>query len=64
MASYKITVFAGDHCGPEVTNEAVKVLQTLSKTRPAIGFDLQDQLLGGVSHSNLSSIITTILSLY
>lgn len=48
MAPYKIVVFAGDHCGPEVTNEAVKILKTLSASIPSIQFDLQDHLLGGV----------------
>ena len=48
MAPYKIVVFAGDHCGPEVTNEAVKILKTLSASTSTIQFDLQDHLLGGV----------------
>ena len=25
MAPFNIVVFAGDHCGPEVTEEAIKV---------------------------------------
>ena len=64
MAPYKIVIFSGDHCGPEVTSEAVKVLKIISKTRPSVDFDLQDHLLGGVSHVNLDSRITTILSMH
>ena len=49
MAPYKIVVFAGDHCGPEVTAEAVKILKTISASIPTLQFDLHDHLLGGVS---------------
>ncbi|KAK6540015.1 3-isopropylmalate dehydrogenase [Orbilia ellipsospora] len=49
MSPYKIVVLAGDHCGPEVTAEAVKVLKAISEARPAIQFDFQDHLIGGAS---------------
>jgi isocitrate/isopropylmalate dehydrogenase len=29
MSTHNIVVFAGDHCGPEVVNEAVKVRLSL-----------------------------------
>ncbi|GAQ10392.1 3-isopropylmalate dehydrogenase A [Aspergillus lentulus] len=49
MPSYNIVVFAGDHCGPEVTTEAIKVLRVIEKCRDDATFNLQDQLLGGAS---------------
>ncbi|CAI0646173.1 unnamed protein product [Colletotrichum noveboracense] len=50
MATHNIVVFAGDHCGPEVVAEAVKVLKTIESGSPSAGkFNLQDHLLGGVS---------------
>ncbi|KAL8684798.1 MAG: hypothetical protein Q9218_008131 [Villophora microphyllina] len=49
MPTYNIVVFAGDHCGPEVTAEALKVLRVVEKRRPEIKFDFQEHLLGGCS---------------
>ncbi|KAL8696077.1 MAG: hypothetical protein Q9201_007836 [Fulgogasparrea decipioides] len=49
MPTYNIVVFAGDHCGPEVTAEALKVLRVLEKYKPEIRFDFQEHLLGGCS---------------
>ncbi|RDW71342.1 3-isopropylmalate dehydrogenase-3 [Coleophoma cylindrospora] len=50
MATHNIVVFAGDHCGPEVIAEAVKVLKVLESGRPSVGkFNFQDHLLGGAS---------------
>ncbi|KAL8681770.1 MAG: hypothetical protein Q9186_002159 [Xanthomendoza sp. 1 TL-2023] len=46
---YNIVVFAGDHCGPEVTAEALKVLRVLEKHRSEINFNFQEHLLGGCS---------------
>ncbi|KAI0480215.1 3-isopropylmalate dehydrogenase [Xylariaceae sp. FL0804] len=47
---HNIVVFAGDHCGPEVIDEAVKILQALESHSPAAGkFNLQKHLLGGCS---------------
>ncbi|KAI9754806.1 MAG: 3-isopropylmalate dehydrogenase A [Chaenotheca gracillima] len=40
--AYKIVVFGGDHCGPEI-------LKVIEKERPNINFDFQDHLLGGAS---------------
>ncbi|KAH8595690.1 Isopropylmalate dehydrogenase-like domain-containing protein [Bisporella sp. PMI_857] len=50
MATHNIVVFGGDHCGPEVVAEAVKVFKVIEGERPSAGkFNLQDQLLGGAS---------------
>ncbi|ORY69752.1 Isopropylmalate dehydrogenase-like domain-containing protein [Pseudomassariella vexata] len=50
MASHNIVVFAGDHCGPEVVAEAIKVLKTIESHSPSAGkFNLQEHLLGGCS---------------
>ncbi|KAI9889324.1 MAG: 3-isopropylmalate dehydrogenase [Vezdaea aestivalis] len=49
MSSFRIIVFPGDHCGPEVTAEAVKVLKTLGKARPNLDFSFDEHLLGGAS---------------
>ncbi|PFH62631.1 hypothetical protein XA68_12705 [Ophiocordyceps unilateralis] len=50
MAEHKIVVFGGDHCGPEVVAEGIKVLKTLEQHRPSVGkFDFQQHLLGGAS---------------
>ncbi|CAJ2510198.1 Uu.00g060980.m01.CDS01 [Anthostomella pinea] len=50
MASHDIVVFGGDHCGPEVVVEAIKVLKAIESHSPAAGkFNLQEHLLGGCS---------------
>ncbi|KAK4114074.1 Isocitrate/isopropylmalate dehydrogenase [Canariomyces notabilis] len=50
MATHNIVVFGGDHCGPEVVAEAVKVLRAIEANCPSAGkFNLQHQLLGGAS---------------
>jgi len=46
--TYKIVVFEGDHCGPEVTKEAIKILKVVEQHSKAT-FDFQDHLLGGAS---------------
>ncbi|KAK8114296.1 hypothetical protein PG999_006365 [Apiospora kogelbergensis] len=59
MATHNIVVFGGDHCGPEVVAEAVKVLQTLESHSPSAGkFNLQDHLLGGCSIDATGSPLT------
>jgi 3-isopropylmalate dehydrogenase len=49
---FKILVLPGDHCGPEVTHEALKVLRTI-QTHPSISrtttFVLDTDLCGGCS---------------
>ncbi|KAK5989922.1 3-isopropylmalate dehydrogenase [Cladobotryum mycophilum] len=50
MAEHNIVVFGGDHAGPEVISEAIKVLKTIEQNSPSAGkFNLNDQLLGGCS---------------
>lgn len=50
MAEHNIVVFAGDHCGPEVIAEAIKVIKTVEELSPTAGkFNLEDHLLGGCS---------------
>ncbi|KAG9233985.1 Isopropylmalate dehydrogenase-like domain-containing protein [Amylocarpus encephaloides] len=50
MATHNIVVFGGDHCGPEVVAEAVKILKVIESSRPSAGkFNFQEHLLGGCS---------------
>ncbi|KAI9838119.1 MAG: hypothetical protein M1819_006275 [Sarea resinae] len=56
-SSHNIVVFAGDHCGPEVTAEALKVLRVVAKER-GITFDFQEHLLGGASIDATGSPLT------
>ncbi|KAI0007812.1 hypothetical protein F4779DRAFT_628876 [Xylariaceae sp. FL0662B] len=50
MASYNIVVFGGDHCGPEVVAEAIKVLKAIESNSPNAGkLNLQEHLIGGCS---------------
>ncbi|CAG8975033.1 hypothetical protein HYALB_00011696 [Hymenoscyphus albidus] len=50
MATHNIVVFGGDHCGPEVIAEAVKILKVIEGKRPSVGtFNFQNHLLGGCS---------------
>ncbi|QKX62064.1 uncharacterized protein TRUGW13939_09220 [Talaromyces rugulosus] len=49
MAPYNIVVFGGDHCGPEVTTEALKILRVIEKYRDDIQFNFQEHPLGGAS---------------
>lgn len=57
--THDIVVFAGDHCGPEVVAEGIKVLKAIeahSASKPK--FNLQDQLLGGASIDATGSPLT------
>ncbi|KAM5366723.1 hypothetical protein ACJZ2D_010399 [Fusarium nematophilum] len=55
MAEHNIVVLAGDHCGPEVVAEGIRVLKVIEENKPSLGkFNLQEHLMGGVtslSHS-------------
>lgn len=43
-------MFGGDHCGPEVIVEALKILKVVQEERPSIGkFNFQEHLIGGCS---------------
>lgn len=48
MATFKIVVTAGDGIGPDVTNEAIKVLLAIGK-KYGHTFNLQYELIGGAS---------------
>lgn len=48
VQEFNVVVFEGDHCGPEVITEAVKILKVLEKKRD-VKFNLDYQLLGGCS---------------
>ncbi|UKZ61219.1 uncharacterized protein TrAtP1_002487 [Trichoderma atroviride] len=59
MAEHNIVVFAGDHCGPEVIAEAIKVIKTVEQLSPTAGkFNLHDHLLGGCSIDQTGSPLT------
>jgi 3-isopropylmalate dehydrogenase len=58
MPSFNIVVFGGDHCGPEVTAEAIKILQVIEKEKPDLKFNFQEHLLGGASIDATGSPIT------
>ncbi|VUC25871.1 unnamed protein product [Clonostachys rosea] len=59
MAEHNIVVFAGDHCGPEVIAEAIKVIKKVEELSPTAGkFNLQDHLLGGCSIDKTGSPLT------
>ncbi|KAM6508899.1 3-isopropylmalate dehydrogenase [Fusarium solani] len=59
MAEHNIVVFAGDHCGPEVVAEAIKVIKTIEELSPTAGkFNLQDHLLGGCSIDQTGTPLT------
>ena len=49
MKNYKITVLGGDGIGPDVTNEAVKVLDAAGK-KFNMSFDYQYALIGGCAY--------------
>src|SRR5712692_5189728 len=49
MTSMRIAVLPGDGIGPEVTAEAVKVLQTIADTQGGLQFDFEEHLIGGTA---------------
>lgn len=51
---YNITVLAGDGIGPEITNEAVKVLNAAGKVF-GIKFNFQNALIGGCAYEKYSN---------
>ncbi|SMN21941.1 similar to Saccharomyces cerevisiae YCL018W LEU2 Beta-isopropylmalate dehydrogenase (IMDH), catalyzes the third step in the leucine biosynthesis pathway [Maudiozyma saulgeensis] len=44
-----IVVLPGDHVGTEITEEAIKVLNAISESRPNIKFEFQHHLIGGAA---------------
>merc|ERR1712000_196222 len=60
MTTHNIVVFGGDHCGPEVVAEAVKILKVIEAERPSAGkFNFQEHLLGGCSIDATGEPLTT-----
>ncbi len=57
MANFKIVVLPGDGIGPEVTREAVKALKAVGN-KYAHRFDLDEQLMGGVSIDKTGEALT------
>lgn len=55
---FNILVLPGDHVGPEVMKEALKVLDTLSTCRPNLSFNLDHDLVGGCSISTHGMPVT------
>ncbi|KAI5367417.1 3-isopropylmalate dehydrogenase [Septoria linicola] len=49
MPTYNIVVFGGDHCGPEVTAEALKILDVVDKSSADVHFKIDQHPLGGAS---------------
>ncbi|KAK0385864.1 hypothetical protein NLU13_7041 [Sarocladium strictum] len=59
MPEHNVVVFAGDHCGPEVIAEGIKVIKTIEELRPTAGkFNLQNHLLGGCSIDETGNPLT------
>lgn len=60
--TYKILVLPGDHVGPEVIREAVKVLNCVSQSRLAVRtglkFDIQYEIFGGASIDRYGVAVT------
>jgi len=56
--TYRIFVIGGDHVGPEVMKEAVKVLEVIEAKRPSIKFDLIHEIAGGCSMDQRGTPIT------
>ncbi|KAK0384697.1 hypothetical protein NLU13_7175 [Sarocladium strictum] len=48
-ATFKILVLAGDHCGPEIMAQALRVLDVVEDCRPHIKFERTFDLVGGCS---------------
>ena len=55
---FKILVLPGDHVGPEVVREAVKVLEAVSEKCPSIKFEFSYDIFGGESIDKHGTPIT------
>ncbi|KAJ9149490.1 3-isopropylmalate dehydrogenase [Pleurostoma richardsiae] len=55
----KIVVFPGDNCGPEVIDEAIKVLRVFESQEQPIRFEFNKQLLGGCSIDTIGMPLTS-----
>lgn len=50
MKEYKIALLSGDGIGPEIMNEAIKVLKAVEKRYVDVSFDLQEALFGAAAY--------------
>ena len=57
-STFKILVLPGDHVGPEVMTEALKVLDVIEQCRPALKFERSFDLAGGCSINKHGTPIT------
>lgn len=55
---YRILILPGDHVGPEVMKEAIKVLETIELKRSNIKFKLTHEIAGGCSMDQRGTPIT------
>ncbi|VEU23901.1 DEKNAAC105271 [Brettanomyces naardenensis] len=49
MTTKKIVLLPGDHIGPEIVGEAVKVLKAISEVEPDKKFEFETELIGGAA---------------
>ncbi|KAI8671599.1 3-isopropylmalate dehydrogenase [Fusarium keratoplasticum] len=61
MAEHNIVVLAGDHCGPEVIAEGIRILKTIEENKPSCSIDstgspLTDETLAAADAVLLGSI--------
>lgn len=56
--THRILVLPGDHVGPEVMKEAIKVLEVLQQKRPHIQFQFTHEIAGGTSMDARGTPIT------
>lgn len=57
MAVYSILVLPGDHAGPEVVEESIKVLKCI-EAKSDVRFNLNHQLCGGCSINKHGNPVT------
>lgn len=59
IKKFRILVLPGDHVGPEIVAEAIKVLRTIEECRPGLHFETTFDLAGGCSIDKHGIPITT-----
>ncbi|GKU06837.1 3-isopropylmalate dehydrogenase [Fusarium langsethiae] len=58
IKSFRILILPGDHVGPEIMTEALKVLDVIEKNRPDIHFERDTDICGGCSIDKHGTPIT------
>lgn len=51
----RILVLPGDHVGPEIMAEALKVLDVVEQSRPDLRFQRDTDLVGAAASTNMAS---------